>query len=123
VIRAATLLIVLSLTGTPTATSLCIAWCGAQTSPGSTGAGCHQAMTTGGASRLVTKEHGCGELLQGAPFVREDPQRAASGSASDHVVVAAQHHFHYAEAAGEPESLTGGQPPALRQSHPTVLRV
>jgi hypothetical protein len=122
-IRAATFLIVLSLAGTPTAASLCIAWCGAQTSRGSTGGGCHQAMTTGGASMLVTKEHGCGEFLQGAPFVREDPLRAASGSASDHVVIPAQHRFHYQEAVSAPESVIAGRLPALRESHPTVLRL
>jgi len=36
---------------------------------------------------LLAGEHGCDTLLQAVPFVREDVQRIASGSASDHAVV------------------------------------
>ena len=122
-IRATTLLIVLSLTGTPTATSLCIAWCDARTSLGTAGADCHhQSMTTSGPG-LVAKGHECDELLQGTPFVREDPLRIASGSASDHVVMAAQHRFHFEPAVSAPEFLTAGRAPAVRDSQPAVLRL
>lgn len=122
-IRAATLLIVLTLTGTPTATSLCITWCGAQTSPGAEGASCHhQTMATSGTPSLVAKEHSCDVLLQSVPFVREDLQRVAAGSAPGHAVVVIAHRLGW-EAAGRLLTLAWEQPPSLRLSDSTALRL
>lgn len=87
VIRATTLFIVLTLAGTPTATSVCIGWCGAHEWPGGTATTCHPRMTRHGSPSLVAEAHWCDNLLQYMPFVREDLQQVASGSASDHAVV------------------------------------
>jgi hypothetical protein len=40
---------------------------------------------------VLATEHGCDTRLQAEPFVREDVQRIASGSAADHAVVFADH--------------------------------
>ena len=54
---------------------------------------------------LLAGEHGCDTLLQAVPFVREDVQQIASGSASDHAVVTI------------PRFLPGSAPP---ETHGTV---
>lgn len=87
VIRATTLFIVLTLAGTPTATSACIGWCGAHEWTGGTATSCHPRTTTHGSPSLVAETHECDSLLQYMPFVREDLQQVASGSASNHAVV------------------------------------
>jgi hypothetical protein len=80
-------------------------------------------MAADGASRLVAKGHECDEFLQGTPFVRETPQRTASGPASDHVVIAEQHRFHCEEAVAAPGFLAAVWLLALREPHPRVLRL
>lgn len=121
-IRATTLLIVLSLTGTPTAMSLCIGWCDARTSLGAASANCHHQSMTITIASLVGGGHECDELLQGTPFIREDPRRVASESASDHALVAAQHRFRGADVVAAHEVLPTRWQLHLPESHPTVLR-
>jgi hypothetical protein len=87
VIRTTTLFLVLALAGTPAATALCLGKCGVDAPPTGTAATCHQRTTREGMPGLLAGEHGCDDLLQAEPFVREDVQRNASGSASDHAVV------------------------------------
>ena len=123
-IRATTLLIVLTLTGTPTATSLCIAWCGEHTSPGAAGAGCHrETTTTRGTPRLVAREHECEELLLVAPFLREDLQRVASEFAPDHAVVVVGHLGLSEEANSRPSTGAWSKPHAFRPADSAVLRL
>jgi hypothetical protein len=124
VIQATTLFIVLTLTATPTATSLCIAICGVQTSPGAVGARCHhEGMTTSGTPKLVAQEHKCDEFLQGAPFVREDLQRVASGFAPGHAVVIVAHHSLGWKANDRLLTAAWGQPHSFPPSNSTVLRL
>jgi hypothetical protein len=119
-----TLLIVLTLTGTPTATSLCIANCVVHTSPGAEGAsGHHEGMTPGGTPSLAANEHKCDELLRGAPFVRGDLQRVASGPASDHAVVMTRRTLGGEEANERPFTSAWGQPPSFRPCDSAVLRL
>ena len=80
-------------------------------------------MVTSGTPNLVAKEHECDELLQSVPFVREDLQRVVAESASDHAVVIVAHHGLGWEAAGRLLTLAWGQPPSLRPSDSTVLRL
>jgi len=72
---------------------------------------------------LLAAEHGCDTLLQAEPFVREDVQRIASGSAADHAVVVAD----YLWAISTPDAALGpmsyGVAPTTPASHSTVLRI
>lgn len=91
VIRSTTLLLVLTLTGVPGATVLCIGWCDAEAASGATAATCHHGTTSAGMPGIRATEHGCDARLQAEPFVREDVQRIASGSTTDHAVLTADH--------------------------------
>lgn len=71
---------------------------------------------------LLAGEHGCETPLQAVPFVREDVQRIASGSASDHAVVTVAFRI----AGWTPSRVDGSVPrelPALRAPDQTVLRI
>jgi hypothetical protein len=71
---------------------------------------------------IQAAEHGCDTRLQAEPFVREDVQRTASGSAVDHAAVFVNH----LPAAQTPEAAyralfaTASVP---RATHATVLRI
>lgn len=71
---------------------------------------------------LLAGEHGCDTLLQAVPFVREDVQRIASGSASDHAVVT----IAFRIAGWTPSRVDGSvhrDLPALRAPEQTILRI
>lgn len=71
---------------------------------------------------LLAGEHGCDSLLQAVPFVREDVQRVASGSAWDHAVVFIPH-FLPGSAPPETHGTVSHGVPASRVSGSTVLRI
>jgi len=78
VIRVTTLIIVLTLTGMPTAGSMCISCL----------------------PSLVAEADECDSLVQYMPFVREDLQQAVSGSVPNHAVPADHELFGLRERAG-----------------------
>jgi len=123
VIRTTTLLLVLVIAGTPAATTLCIGKCDAEAAPGGTAAPCHHRSTSDGKPGILDATHGCDDRLQAEPFVREDVQRIASGSATDHAVVVAA----FPMAAWTPSAVGAVFPPrapAPRGSEaPVVLRI
>ena len=124
VIRTTSILIVLALAGTPTATSLCIAWCGTHTLPGSEPASCDRPSSgTHGTPGLTGNAHACDELLQSAPFVTEVLQRAGVDGGLDHAPASWQNAIAPGDRAiARP---TGGHgaspPPGFARS--TVLRI
>lgn len=121
-IHTTTLLLVLALAGSPAATTLCIGWCDAEAAFGGTAATCHHRTTSEGMPGIQAAEHGCDTRLKAEPFVREDAQRTASGSAVDHVVVFVGHLL----AAPTPEAAYGAlfaTASVPRATHATVLRI
>jgi len=72
---------------------------------------------------VLAAERGCDARLQAEPFVREDVQRIASGSAADHAVVLTDQF----SAVFAPDAALGGMSyglaQAIRASHSTVLRI
>jgi hypothetical protein len=93
VIRATTLLIVLALMGTLTATAVCVA------------------------------SHGCDEVLQAALFTREDPQRVGSGSAPDHAIALMHVGVGEGERDRTPSAGSPEIPLSLQRQYSTGLRI
>lgn len=121
-IRTTILFLVLTLAGTPAATALCIGKCEADAPSTGTAAACHQRATREGMPGVLAGEHGCDTQLQAVPFVREDVQRIASGSASDHAVVVIPH-FLPGSAPPETHGTVPHGVPVSRVSGSTVLRI
>ena len=71
---------------------------------------------------ILATEHGCDARLQAEPFVREDVQRIASGSTTDHAVAIADHLWTIAAADTILGTIHHGVPPA-REFHGAVLRI
>lgn len=72
---------------------------------------------------ILDATHGCDARLQAEPFVREDVQRIASGSATDHAVVSLVHLFASPLPAAAPGAAAGSDAAVPRGSHSTVLRI
>jgi hypothetical protein len=71
---------------------------------------------------LLVTEDGCDARLQAEPFVREDVQRMASESATDHAVVIADHLWIVAAPDTMRDTMHHGVPP-VRELHGAVLRI
>ena len=119
--QATTLYLVFILAGTPTATSICAAWCGADATPGTTAASCHPRTTTHGAPALVADGQECDQLLQVVALV--SLQRVASGLTLDHAVVTTVLHRLGWETSDRPWLGTWVRAPSFRPSDSTVLRL
>ena len=122
VIRSTALLVVLVLTGTPTALAACVAWCDATALSGTEATRCHY-TTTDGTPRVSATAQNCEELLQAVLFVRAYPQRAGTDPASDHAVALPHPTIHNAVCA---DASLAGSPGALfprGYAYSTVLRI
>jgi hypothetical protein len=71
---------------------------------------------------ILVTEHGCDARLQAEPFVREDVQRIATGSAADHAVAIADRLSTVAPPDTMLVTVPHGVPPA-REFHGAVLRI
>jgi len=69
-LRASTLLLVLTLGGSPAASAFCVTWCASH--PATTDTGCHDEMNGMSAAIAADSAATCGALFSATPFVREE---------------------------------------------------